>query len=184
MTPAPRGPVALLAAAALLFTAACGSGDDGGDEKTTKPSATTGSADTGTPDRSPTSSSPRPTATAPDDPDRAEDEIRKAWRGFFDPDVPVEKKTALVEDGVQYELMIQGFAEDKRARELRVRVDSVDFTSSRDADVGYTLLRGDETIRPEKPGESVRQDDDWKISFRTLCSLADRGEDVPKPVAC
>ncbi|WP_051723174.1 hypothetical protein [Streptomyces albus] len=184
MTSAARGPAALLAAAALLFAAACGSGDDGGDEKTTTPSTATGTADTTTPERTPSSASPSPTATAPDDPDRAEDEVRKAWRGFFDPDLAVEKKAALVEDGVQYELMIQGFAEDKRARDLRVRVESVDFTSERAAEVGYTLLSGGEPVRPEKEGESVRQDGDWKISFRTLCDLADQGADVPKAVAC
>ncbi|MBQ0984790.1 hypothetical protein KBZ10_09730 [Streptomyces sp. F63] len=184
MTPAARGPAALLTAAALLFAAGCGSGGDGGDEKTTTPSTATGTADTTPPERTPSSASPSPTATTPDDPDRAEDEIRRAWRGFFDPDLPVEKKAALVEDGVQYELMIQGFAEDERAGDLRVRVGSVDFTSARAADVGYTLRRGDATIRPERPGESVRQDGDWKISFRTLCDLADQGSDVPKAVAC
>ncbi|NJQ00163.1 hypothetical protein HCK00_06340 [Streptomyces sp. PLAI1-29] len=89
-----------------------------------------------------------------------------------------------MEDGGQYELMIQGFADDDRAKELRVHVESVDFTSAREAQVGYTLRGGGESIRPEKPGESVRQGGDWKISLRTLCDLADYGSDVPKAVAC
>ncbi len=90
----------------------------------------------------------------------------------------------MMEDGYQYELMIEALAKDPRARLLRARVDSVTFTSDQHATIHYTLFSEGRKIGPAGPGASVRQDGVWKISFMTVCSLTKYGKDVPRAATC
>jgi len=152
------------------------------DGRTATATAPTGT--TATPSPEETTASPTPTATAPGDPVKAEAEVRKAWTDFFSPGTSVKNKAALVENGWQYELMVRGFAEDKRASRLRAHADSVTFTSATDVRVDYTLLLDGKALRPDGPGTAVLQDGTWKISFRTLCSPAEHGSDVPMAAGC
>ncbi|WP_330308469.1 MULTISPECIES: hypothetical protein [unclassified Streptomyces] len=159
----------------------------GTDDTPPPPPATTSSP---TPSERPLSpkesiiSSPVPTAAAPEDPARAEEEIRESWARFFSPESSVEDRADVAENGGQYQLMIEALAKDRKSRLLRVRVDSVTFVSDLRARVGYTLFSDGRKVGPENPGESVRQDDTWKVTEKTVCSLTKYGTDVPQAPTC
>lgn len=146
--------------------------------------ATTGHRRNGhTPSRTlrPTTSPTTTPASAPEDPAEAEERVRDAWARFFSPKTSIEDKAEVAESGDEYQLMIEAFAKDPKTRVLRVRVDSVTFTSDLQARFGYTLFTGDRNVGPDGPGASVRQDDTWKVSAKTVCSLTKYGKDVPQP---
>ncbi|MFE9029028.1 hypothetical protein ACFYOA_22685 [Streptomyces iakyrus] len=127
---------------------------------------------------------PPPTASAPEDPAEAEEQVRDAWARFFSPETSVEDKSRVAENGGDYQLMIEALVKDPQTRVLRVRVDSVTFTSDLHARVGYTLFSDGRKVGPDDPGASVRQDDTWKISAKTVCSLTKYGKDVPQAPIC
>ncbi|MFC4467326.1 hypothetical protein ACFPH6_22825 [Streptomyces xiangluensis] len=180
MGPQWRSLRAAVAAAALLAVAVSCTDDEPQPPPTTSASPTT-------PSRTlppTTSQSPTPTASAPEDPAEAEEEVRDAWARFFSPETSIEDKADVAESGAEYQLMIEAFAKDPRTRLLRVRVDSVTFTSDLHARVGYTLFSVDRKVGPDGPGASVRQDDTWKVSAQTVCSLTKYGKDVPRAPIC
>ncbi|WP_078866259.1 hypothetical protein [Streptomyces sp. NRRL S-1448] len=110
--------------------------------------------------------------------------MREAWNLFFSPNASVKDKTAAVENGAQYELMIEVWAKAPKAAALRVRIDDVAFTSDLDATVRYTLFSHGRQVGPAGPGKSVRQNSTWKLSFKTVCSLTRYGKDVPQVAVC
>lgn len=131
-----------------------------------------------------TSQPPTPTASVPEDPAEAEEEVREAWARFFSPETSVEDRAEVAEDGGLYQLMIEALAKDPTVRALRVRVDSVTFTSDLHARVDYTLFSDDRKVGPDGPGASVRQEDTWKVSAKTVCSLTKYGKDIPPAPIC
>lgn len=168
-------------AATALFAAVASCTDD-----EPAPAPTT-SASPSTPSRTlppTTSRPPSPTASAPEDPAEAEEEIHAAWARFFSPETSVEDKTEVAENGGDYQLMTEALVKDPKSRLLRVRIDSVTFTSDLDARVGYTLFSDGRRVGPDDPGASVRQDGTWKVSAETVCSLTQYGEDVPQAPIC
>ncbi|QEV29387.1 hypothetical protein CP976_38275 [Streptomyces coeruleorubidus] len=80
--------------------------------------------------------------------------------------------------------MIEALVKDPETRTLRIRVDAVTFTSDLHARVDYTLFSDATKVGPDGPGASVRQDDTWKISAKTVCSLTKYGKDVPQAPIC
>ncbi|GCB47445.1 hypothetical protein [Streptomyces sp. NL15-2K] len=171
---------AITAAALFSLTVSCTD-----DEPQSPP--TTDSPSSNTPSRSlppTTSPTPTPTASAPEDPAEAEKQVRDAWARFFGPETSVEDKADVMESGDEYQLMIDALANDPKTHVLRVRVDSVTFTSDLHARIGYTLFSGDRKVGPDGPGASVRQDDTWKVSAKTVCSLTKYGKDVPQAPIC
>ncbi|MEV6260911.1 hypothetical protein AB0M42_09180 [Streptomyces sp. NPDC051784] len=125
-----------------------------------------------------------PTASAPADPVAAEQGVRDAWERFFAPGSSVEDRTELVENGDQYGLMVEAFAVDPRASQLRPSVAAVEFADGLRATVSYALLSDGRTAATGLTGIAVLQDRKWKLSFATLCSLAEYGDDVPRAAAC
>ncbi|UUU21909.1 hypothetical protein [Streptomyces sp. DSM 40750] len=175
---------AVVAAAALALTGACDSGGDGGSPETTRPSA---SGSSGSPPASGSPSlsvSPTPTGTAPEDPEEAEQEIREAWRVFFDPESSLEERSEVVESGEQNSLMIDNLFRDPLGSRLRATVASVSFITSGDATITYTLTRDGRRLDTGGPGAAVLQDDTWKIALDTVCALTRHAEDAPEAPSC
>ncbi|MHC0430514.1 hypothetical protein ACX6XY_10030 [Streptomyces sp. O3] len=162
-----RSGIAAWAAAAVLVVGgaatACGDGDDGGTD--TPPP---------TPPREETTSAPQdPTPTeadAPADPAAAEKEVRENWVKFFDPEVSLEDKEAVLENGPELREVLRSFSGDERGQQVSAKVTEVDFTSDKEADVTYTLELSGDTVMPTS-GTSVNQDGTWKVSVKTLCAL-------------
>ncbi|WP_420032880.1 hypothetical protein ACN2WE_09315 [Streptomyces sp. cg28] len=154
-----RGRVAALAAVLSLGPAlvACGGsgGSDGGSTKTPTTQRPTVTA----------------TATAPADPAAAEREIKANWKKFFSPDVPLDQKTELLENGSVMQKVLEKFNGDRRGGQVQAEVTKVAFTSPTSADVTYSLTIKGATVLPNAKGVSVEQDGVWKVSVRTLCAL-------------
>ncbi|GAB2951649.1 hypothetical protein ACFMQL_40165 [Nonomuraea fastidiosa] len=149
------------------------------------PSGTSPEAGTLSPTASTTSSgSPSATASEPPNPARAEGEIRRAWETFFDERGSTAAKVKIVENGEMNELMVQAFATDERFGHMSSRVRNVRFDSPTQAQVSYVLRRGERTLLSSRRGKAVQQGGRWKIAFRTVCSWAKYGEDVPKAPTC
>ncbi|MEV5983077.1 hypothetical protein [Streptomyces sp. NPDC052114] len=157
---------ALAAAAVLLIApaaAACGDDSGGGDgakppepsmERTTEPAK-----------------DPQDGATAPADPAAAEKEVRANWEKFFDPDVSLKDKEAVLENGAEMRAVLAGFSGDERGKQVAADVSGVEFTSATGADVTYALTLKGATALPDASGTSVEQDGTWKVSVKTLCAL-------------
>ncbi|MEU6844927.1 hypothetical protein ABZ930_23960 [Streptomyces sp. NPDC046716] len=111
------------------------------------------------------------TGTAPADPAAAEKQIKANWQKFFDPDVPVDQKAELLENGSAMQKVLEGFGGDGRGGQVRAEVTKVDFTSPTSADVTYSLSYKGATLLPGAKGTSVEQGGVWKVSVRTLCAL-------------
>ncbi|WP_079036486.1 MULTISPECIES: hypothetical protein [Streptomyces] len=155
---------AVLAAAAVLLiapaAAACGDDSGGGDgakppepsmEKTTEPA--------------------KDDATAPADAAAAQKEVRANWEKFFDPDVSLKDKEAVLENGSRMREVLESFSGDERGKQVAAKVSKVEFTSATEADVTYALTLKGATALPDASGTSVNQDDTWKVSVKTLCAL-------------
>ncbi|MEU0026162.1 hypothetical protein [Streptomyces sp. NPDC006335] len=175
-----------LAVAALVLTGACDDGDggDGGASPTGRPSVT-GSPGPTTAGGSPSlSTSPTPTATAPSDPERAEQDIRRAWAVLFDPKSSLDQRSDVVENGDENALMIDNLFRDPSGSKLRAEVTSVSYTSDVYAEVAYDLTREDRRLDTGGPGAAVLQDGGWKVALRTVCALTRHAEDAPEAPSC
>ncbi|KAB1142361.1 hypothetical protein F7R91_29390 [Streptomyces luteolifulvus] len=181
-----RGAWAVAVAALLVLTGACDSGSgDGGTPRTTVPSAPGPPGPTGVSTSSwPASQSPTPTGTAPEDPEQAEQDIREAWRIFFDPESSSDDRRDVVENGAENELMISNLFDDPLGSKLRADVTTVSYTSSLHADVDYTLTRDGRRLDTGGPGAAVLQEDTWKIALRTVCGLTRHAKDAPEAPSC
>lgn len=184
-----RAARAVAAAVVLILASSCDGGDGGdkGAPETTRPPAS--SSGTTPTDTSPSPSvsepsSPVPTGTAPEDPEQAAQEIREAWRTFFDPESSSEDRREVVESGDQNELMIINLFADPLGGKLRAEVTSVTYTSDLNADVAYTLTHEGRQLDTRGPGASVLQDGTWKVALRTVCDLTRHAKDAPKAPAC
>ncbi|NBM17919.1 hypothetical protein [Streptomyces sp. GC420] len=162
--------MAAWAAAAVLLTvpsvAACGD-DGGGNEPAPSPTATTSAPAAPSEETGET----QETASAPADPAAAEKEIKENWARFFDPDVSMEDKAEVLENGERLTPVLQAFSGDQRGQEVEATVTDVAFTSPTDADVTYDLALQGQTALPDAKGVSVLQDGVWKVSAKTLCAL-------------
>ncbi|WP_307531784.1 hypothetical protein [Streptomyces umbrinus] len=152
----------LAVAVLVLASALTACGDDSGGEDTTPPSPSV---------KLPSATEPSPSASAPDDPAAAEKEIKENWRKFFDPDVPLKDKQAVLENGDNMAQVLESFSGDERGGQVEATVDQVEFTAPTAANVTYTLTLKGATVMPNAAGTAVEQDDTWKVSVKTLCGL-------------
>lgn len=152
----------LAVAVLVLASALTACGDDSGGDDTTPPSPSV---------EQPTTTEPSPSASAPDDPAAAEKEIKENWKKFFDPDVPLKDKQALLENGDNMAQVLESFSGDERGGQVEATVDQVEFTAPTAANVTYTLTLKGATVMPNAAGTAVEQDDTWKVSVKTLCGL-------------
>jgi hypothetical protein len=164
--------VASVAAATVMLTGAC----DTGDGDPTGPSARPPAATTRT-------SSPDTTATAPSDLAAATAEVETNWERFFNPRTPIEERIALLQDGEQLSPMVEAFAAHPRYGQAKAAIEQVVFGTATTADVTYTLsLRG--RPLPSAVGNAVLQDGTWKVSIPTFCSLAQVAGDIARAARC
>lgn len=159
-------------------------GDGSARSSAPQPSSSSSPAPTAARSSAVISASPTPTGTAPEEPQKAEEEIRETWLAFFDTDTEIDDKVDLVENGEQNELMVSGLFADRLGKNLRAAVTTVTFLSSLRARVDYTLALGGKLLPVTEPGASVRQDKKWKVALSTVCELTEYGEDAPPAPSC
>ncbi|EPH44626.1 hypothetical protein STRAU_2339 [Streptomyces aurantiacus JA 4570] len=164
---------ALSAAAVLLIApAAVACGDDSGGDDSAPPKPSVETADEKPADgASETADSEAPGGSEPADPAAAENEVRKNFEKFFDPDTSLRDKEAVLENGPKMREVLQSFSGDERGKQVGAKVGKVEFTSATEADVTYALTLKGATALPTASGTSVNQNDTWKVSVKTLCAL-------------
>ncbi|MFC8432856.1 hypothetical protein [Streptomyces sp. NPDC057253] len=187
-SPARHGTWAVaLAVTALVLTGACDDQDGGGDggaSRTARSSATGSAVPTAAGTSPSPSASPTPTRTAPEDPERAEQDIREAWTVLFAPGSSLDERSAVVEDGEENALMIDNLFRDPSGSKLRAEVTSVSYTSDVSAEVAYDLGLDDRRLDTGGPGTAVLQDGRWKVGLRTVCALTRHAQDAPEAPSC
>jgi len=172
--------LAVLVAGALLLVACGGSG---------QPAATTTSA---SPPGSPTSTSSTATSSAATSPGgsasagSAEEGVRTAWELFFDGNLSPEEEVAHLQNGAQFQQVIEGQAGSQLARSTAATVSDVVVNGSR-ATVTYTVTLGGVPALTDQRGEAVLEDGVWKVSDASFCQLLvleSGGDASTLPPAC
>ncbi|MDI3388836.1 hypothetical protein QIS99_21955 [Streptomyces sp. B-S-A8] len=118
----------------------------------------------------------------PEDEAAAEREVKENWERFFDAEVPLNEKEAVLENGADMRPVLQAFNSDPRGKQVGASVSDVEFTSRTEADVTYTLsLDGQPALR-DATGVAVEQGGTWKVSVKTLCALVQMNSGNASPV--
>ncbi|MFM9367949.1 hypothetical protein [Streptomyces sp. Da 82-17] len=167
--------VAAWAAAAMLTVGAAvaGCGDDGDGGTTPPPEPSVERTEEAPGEKSP---------AAPEDAAAAEREVKENWEKFFDAEVPLNQKEAVLENGAEMRPVLQAFGSDPRGKQVEAKVTDVKFTSKTQADVTYTLTLDGQPALPNASGTAVEQDGTWKVSVKTLCALVQMNSGNASPV--
>ena len=140
-----------------LLAAGCGGGDSDG-----------------TPDGEPTgatSTTPAAVATGPADEAAAKAEITENWETFLKSGTPKATAVDLLENGDQLGAALKKAAQEDEATggKRSATVKTIIFTSPTRANVTYELHAAGQVLN--SAGEAVLQDDVWKVSAATFCTL-------------
>jgi hypothetical protein len=162
----------LLAGAASLGVAACGSSSSSSSTPSASPSPTAATS----------SASSTSSAISAD-----EKEITANWTAFFNPKTPVSQRVSLLQDGSQFSSVIKSQAGSSLASEATAQVTKVTVITSSQAQVTYSILVAGTPELKNQSGMAVFQDGTWKVgvgSFCGLLALENGGNSSSLPAAC
>jgi hypothetical protein len=100
----------------------------------------------------------------------AQDEIKTAYTKFFSSKTSLSDRVALLQDGSKFKTVIQGFASNPLAKNVKVTVSSVTLQGADNAKVVYVVSLGSSSL-PKQNGTAVREGGTWKVGFASLCRL-------------
>jgi hypothetical protein len=164
-----RFPWVLLACAASLAMAACGSS---GSSSPPSPSASPTSAP-------PASSSPSAAASG-----NAVAEITANWTTFFSGKTPFSKRITVLQNGSTFASEIQSSSGYPGASSSSAKVINVTVTSSAQANVTYDILLLGTPVLSNQKGVAVLQDGTWKVGDASFCSLLTLENSGKTPSVC
>jgi hypothetical protein len=169
--------VGALALAGLAATvAACGG---------SSPSTSNSSAPPSTP--AATSSSPATSSSAPTGGTAAISAITTNWQTFFNATTPVSKRVSLLENGQQFQSVIQAQSGSGLAALATAKVLHVTVNSPTQATVMYDILVSGAPQLKNQTGMAVLQNGTWKVSVASFCGLLiieNAGKTSGLPAAC
>jgi hypothetical protein len=100
-----------------------------------------------------------------------EQEIAANWVAFFDPKTPVSKRVALLQDGSQFQAIIQAQANSTLESEASATVTKVALTSATQAKVTYSILLAGAPALPDQGGVAVLVGGVWQVGITSFCGL-------------
>jgi hypothetical protein len=100
-----------------------------------------------------------------------EEAIAADWVAFFNPKTPVSKRVALLEDGADFQAIIQAQANSTLESEASATVTKVALTSPTQADVTYSILLEGQAALPDQGGVAVLEGGVWKVGVTSFCGL-------------
>ena len=100
----------------------------------------------------------------------AQAQIKSAYQKFFSGQTSVSDRAAVLQDGSRFKSVIQNFASNPLAKNVRVTVSSVTLQGANNAKVVYTVKLGGAGL-PKQTGTAVLQDGTWKVGYASLCKL-------------
>jgi hypothetical protein len=106
-------------------------------------------------------------------PAEAKAEITKVWETFFNPAIPVEQKADIVENYEALKPILDEQKGNPQAQQIKAAVKDVTLSGDTSATVTYDIVstQTNEPLLPNASGQAVRQDEKWKVSQQTFCSL-------------
>jgi hypothetical protein len=100
----------------------------------------------------------------------AKAQIKSAYEKFFSGQSSVSDRVALLQNGSQFKSVIQSFASNPLAKNVKVTVSSVRLEGANEAKVVYTVKLGSAGL-PKQTGTAVRENGTWKVGYASLCRL-------------
>ena len=139
---------------------------------------------------SPSSSStttPPPAATSAGAGGNAVAAITTNWEAFFSAKTPVPQRVSLLQDGAQFQSVIQAQAGGGLASQASAKVTKVTVTSPTQATVKYDILLNGTPALTNQTGTAVLDNGTWKVGVTSFCgllALENGGKTTGLPAAC
>ena len=108
----------------------------------------------------------------------AEAQIKSAYAKFFAGKTALSDRVALLQDGSRFTSVIQAFASNPLAKNVKASVSSVTLEGQDKAKVVYVVSLAGAPL-PKQTGTAVKQDGSWKIGFASLCRLVELQGSTP-----
>ena len=111
----------------------------------------------------------------------AQSQIKSAYEKFFSGQSSVADRVAVLQNGPKFKSVVQSFANNPLAKNVKVTVSSVKLQGADKANVVYTVSLGSAAL-PKQNGTAVRESGKWKVGYASLCRLV--ALQGPAPPAC
>jgi hypothetical protein len=111
----------------------------------------------------------------------AQAQIKSAYQQFFSGKSSVADRVAVLQNGPKFKSVVQSFASNPLAKDVKVTVSSVALQGSDKANVVYTVSIGSAAL-PKQNGTAVLQNGKWRVGYPSLCKLV--ALQGPAPPAC
>jgi PBP1b-binding outer membrane lipoprotein LpoB len=111
----------------------------------------------------------------------AQAQIKSAYQQFFSGKSSVADRVAVLQNGPKFKSVVQSFASNPLAKDVKVTVSSVALQGSDKANVVYTVSIGSAAL-PKQNGTAVLQSGKWRVGYPSLCKLV--ALQGPAPPAC
>lgn len=128
-----------------------------------------GDDSTSTADPTTTSASAKTTAAVADA--ATTKAISDAYTTFFSGQTPAASRVGLIENGSQFQPVLEASASDPRGLTTSVTVAGVKLTDADHADVTYTMLISGNPVFADQTGQAVKENGQWKVAAVTFCAL-------------
>lgn len=176
--------VGALALAGLAATAAaCG----GSSPSTSSSSPASAPASTSAAPSSPAASSSPATSSPTTASPATVAAITTNWEAFFNAKTPVSKRASLLQDGSQFQSIIQSQAGTGLAALATAKVTHVTVNSPTQATVTYDILVSGTPELKNQTGTAVLENGTWKVGVASFCgllTLENAGKTSGLPAAC
>lgn len=100
----------------------------------------------------------------------AQAQIKSAYVKFFAPSTPLAQRVALLQNGSRFRPVIESFASNPLAKQVRVSVSSVTLENANRAKVAFGIKLGSSSLGSQN-GTAVKQSGTWKVGYQGLCRL-------------
>ena len=100
----------------------------------------------------------------------AQAQIKSAYQKFFSPQTSLSDRVAVLQNGSKFKSVVQGFASNPLAKNVKVTVSSIETEGADKAKVVYTVKLGGAAL-PKQTGTAVRENGTWKVGYASLCKL-------------
>jgi hypothetical protein len=152
-------------------------------------SPSTSGSSTSAPASSPaaSSSAPATSSSAATGGTAATNAITTNWEAFFNAKTPIPQRVGLLEDGSQFQSVIQAQAGSGLAALATAKVTHVTVNSPTMATVTYDILVSGTPELKNQTGTAVLQDGTWKVGVTSFCgllTLENAGKTSGLPAAC
>ncbi len=114
-------------------------------------------------------------------------EITTNWEAFFSAKTPVSQRVSLLQDGSQFQSVIQSQAGSGLASQASAKVTKVTVTSLTQATVKYDILLNGTPALTNQTGTAVLDNGTWKVGVTSFCgllTLENGGKTTGLPAAC